>query len=56
MANTIEYAKKLIDENQYTFSQISDILKFGNQYYFSRVFKKYEGVSPSEYKRRAKYE
>ena len=48
----IEYAKKLIDENQYTFSQISDILKFGNQYYFSRVFKKYEGVSPSEYKRR----
>ena len=50
----IEQAKKLIDEDKYTLSQISDILKYNNQYYFSRVFKKYEGVSPSEYKRSIK--
>lgn len=50
----IEQAKKLIDEDKYTLSQISDILKYNNQYYFSRVFKKYEGVSPSEYKRSVK--
>lgn len=46
----IREAKKLIKSQKYSLSQISDMLKFNNQYYFSRSFKRYEGVAPSEYK------
>ncbi len=46
----INEAKKLIQENKYTFQEISNLLKFENQHYFSRVFKKITGHSPTEYK------
>ena len=46
----IKEAKKLIRTNQYTFAEISDMLKFDNQHYFSRVFKKETNFSPSQYK------
>ncbi len=45
----IEYAKKLIRENRYSFSQISDRLSFDNPQYFSRVFRRVTGLSPSEF-------
>ena len=48
----IDEAKKLILEDKYTLKEISRMTGFANRYYFSRVFKKYEGVSPSEYKGR----
>ena len=43
-------AKKLIKENDYNFSQISDMLSFDNPHYFTRVFKRIAGMTPSEYK------
>lgn len=43
-------AKKLIKENDYNFSQISDKLAFDNPHYFTRVFKRISGMTPSEYK------
>lgn len=46
----INEAKKLIRENKYTFVQISDMLQFDNQHYFSRVFKKVTNFTPSQYK------
>ena len=46
----IEEAKNLIQNGKYTLSNIAEMLHFSNQYYFSRVFKKIEGISPSEYK------
>ncbi len=46
----IKEAKKLIKEGKLTMAKISEKLGFNNQYYFSRVFKKVEGVSPTEYK------
>jgi YesN/AraC family two-component response regulator len=46
----IKEAKKLIKEGKLTMAKISEKLGFNNQYYFSRVFKKVEGISPSEYK------
>lgn len=46
----IKEAKKLIRTNRYTFSQISDMLKFDNQHYFSKVFKKVTNFTPSQYK------
>lgn len=45
----ISYAKKLIRENKYNFTQISNILSFDNPQYFSRVFKRITGLTPSEF-------
>lgn len=46
----INEAKKLIEEGILPLSEISEKLNFSTQYYFSRVFKKVEGVTPTEYK------
>lgn len=48
----ISEAKKLIREDKYTFSQISDKLNFSSVHCFSRAFKKIVGVSPTDYKQR----
>ena len=52
----IHEAKLLIREQNYTFTQISDMLSFSNPLYFSRVFRKVTGMSPSEYKNSVKPE
>ncbi len=46
----IKEAKKLIRTNQYTFAEISEMLQFDNQHYFSKVFKKVTNFSPTQYK------
>ncbi len=50
----IKEAKTLIREHIYNFTQISEMLCFSNPFYFSRVFKKITGMSPSEYKNSVK--
>ncbi|MCI6020050.1 MAG: AraC family transcriptional regulator [Schaedlerella sp.] len=45
----IEFAKQLIRENQLNFTQISDYLGYSSIHYFSRQFKKIEGITPSAY-------
>lgn len=46
----IEYAKKLILESSYSFTQISNLLAFDNPQYFARVFKRITGQTPSEFR------
>lgn len=46
----IQEAKKLIREEKYNFTQISDILNFDNPHYFSSVFKRITNMTPSNYK------
>ena len=46
----IKLAKQMIRENNYNFSQISDRLSFDNPQYFSRVFKRVTGMTPTEFK------
>lgn len=46
----IKYSKKLILEDRMSLSEISDLLKFTNASHFSKVFKQYTGISPSEYR------
>ena len=48
----IREAKTLINQADMNFSQIADKVGFSSIYLFSRVFKKIEGVSPSEYSRK----
>ena len=47
----IEEAKKLIREGKYNFSQISSLLQFDTPQYFSTTFKRFEHMSPLEYKK-----
>ena len=47
----IDEAKKLIREGKYNMSQISDMLHFDNPQYFSKCFKSFTNMTPSEYKR-----
>ena len=46
----IQEAKKLIRQERYTFTEISDMLSFDNPHYFSTVFKRKTNMTPSEYK------
>lgn len=45
----IEAAKRMILEGNMKLYEISDKLGYENAFYFSRVFKKVEGISPREY-------
>ena len=47
----IKQAKKLIRENNLNFAQISDKLSFDNPQYFSRVFKRFEKITPTAFKK-----
>ena len=46
----IEEAKRLIREGTYNMTQIADLLCFDNPQYFSKCFRLYTNMSPSEYK------
>ena len=46
----VKRAKQLIREGVLNFSEISDILAFDNPQYFSRVFKRETGMTPTEFK------
>lgn len=46
----IKEARKLIRESAYNMTQISDLLHFDNPQYFSKSFKVFTNMTPSEYK------
>ncbi len=50
----IKEAKKLMREGNYNLSEIASILRFSSLHYFSRLFKKMENISPSDYIRTIK--
>lgn len=46
----IREAKRLIREGRYNMTQIADLLHFDNPQYFSKCFKAFTNLTPSEYK------
>ena len=56
MRQKIKRAKRLIREENYNFSQISDLLAFDNPQYFSRVFKRITNMTPTEFKASLNFE
>ena len=50
----MEEAKRLIRETRFSFTEISERLMLANSHYFSTLFKKYVGMSPTEYKQSCK--
>ena len=47
----VDEAKRLIRESNKNFFEISDMLMFSNSHYFSTVFKKHVGMTPTQYKK-----
>jgi AraC-like DNA-binding protein len=47
----IKEAKRLIREGKHSFSQIAENVGFESIHYFSTVFKKHTGMTPSDYAR-----
>lgn len=45
----IHEAKRLLDEGSLKVYEVADMLGFESSFYFSKVFKKVEGISPSDY-------
>lgn len=50
----ITKAKELLRENEKNVSQIAEYLGYDNVYYFCNQFRKFEGMSPLEYRRSVK--
>ena len=49
----INEAKRLLDEDSLKVYEVADRLGFESSFYFSKVFKKLEGISPSDYVNRS---
>lgn len=47
----IKEAKKLIREGRYNMTQVADMLQFDSPQYFSKCFKSFTNMTPTEYKR-----
>lgn len=45
----INAAKQMLREENSRVYEVADALSFGSEFYFSKVFKKVEGISPTEY-------
>jgi AraC-like DNA-binding protein len=46
----VEQACQLLDTTDHSFTQISSLLGYDDNYYFSRLFKKVMGQSPTDYR------
>ena len=47
----MENAVQLVRSGEYSFKEISEQLGFRNSLYFSTVFRRYTGMTPTEYRR-----
>ena len=52
----INAAKEMLKTSDLSITQIANDVGFSDIYYFSRAFKKQEGIAPSEYKISFRYE
>ena len=46
----LQFAKNLLDNTNMSIKQISERVGYSDQYFFSRIFKKYLGISPQSYR------
>ena len=48
----MEKAKELLTSDNLTISSVAALTGYGDPFYFSKVFKRFQGCSPAEYKKR----
>ncbi|HZK26497.1 MAG TPA: helix-turn-helix transcriptional regulator, partial [Thermoclostridium sp.] len=46
----VEKAKELLIDSQYKTYEVAEEVGISDAHYFSRLFKKYEGISPTEFR------
>jgi AraC-like DNA-binding protein len=46
-------AKNLLRDTSLTIAQVADMMYFSDQFFFSKFFKRYTGITPSEYRKSA---
>lgn len=51
LSKRIYNAEALLQNTQYNITEIAQIVGYDNPLYFSRIFKKLKGISPSEYRK-----
>lgn len=51
MGMRVEKAKELLKNPEYSIAEVSEVLGFCNEYYFSRFFRQMEGMPPGKYRR-----
>ncbi|WP_431804119.1 helix-turn-helix domain-containing protein [Halobacillus andaensis] len=51
-AHRVKEAKELLTNTQYSLMEISILLGYNSQSYFTRVFKKHEGISPKDFRQK----
>lgn len=51
LSKRIYNAEILLQNSSYNLTEIADIIGYDNPLYFSRIFKKVKGISPSEYRK-----
>ena len=47
-------AAEMLAETDYSIVQIADEVGYGDYCYFSKVFKKYKGISPTQFREQAR--
>lgn len=47
----VEQAERLLNENRYTLTQISELCGFSSPAYFNKCFHSWHGITPAEYKK-----
>ena len=47
----IQQAQRLLGTSEYNVTEVSSLVGYDNPLYFSRLFKKQTGMSPSEYRK-----
>lgn len=50
----VENSEKLLNENKYTLTQISEFCGFSSLAYYNKCFKTWHGITPAQYKKRPK--
>ena len=50
----ITNAQNLLQNTEYNVTEIADIVGYDNPLYFSRLFKKQSGISPSEFRKKVR--
>lgn len=56
LTTRVNNAVSLLETTDYQVAEISAIVGYENPLYFSRIFKKQKGLSPSEYRKRLQAE
>ena len=51
VSKRLKKSEKLLRETEYSVSEIADMVGYDDAFHFSKLFKKYKNISPSDYRK-----